>query len=114
MKKFLITIAIVNSLLWFGLSSIAKSDETKITLPSDEYTTAVIGHVIRNFDKMDHDAVMKAELLRIAHTNAIQMLQVLQTHLPAMLDGVITDMKLKADSEYKCSLTPDYKTNECK
>ena len=37
MKKFFALIIILNTLLWFGLSSVAKADEKP---------TAIIGHVI--------------------------------------------------------------------
>ena len=37
MKKFIATVLIINGLIWFGLSSIAKADDKN---------TAIIGHII--------------------------------------------------------------------
>tara|TARA_Y100000004_G_scaffold14022_1_gene14943 strand:+ start:1101 stop:1241 length:141 start_codon:yes stop_codon:yes gene_type:complete len=34
----------------------------------------------------------------------IESISILQSYLPAILDGVATDMRLKADKEYKCRL----------
>jgi hypothetical protein len=32
------------------------------------------------------------------------MISVFQQYLPAILEGALTDMRLKADKEYKCAL----------
>jgi len=111
MRKSLFITFLVFVYIWsFSIFNAVKANDN---LPSKEYIETVVGHVIRNMDKIDHDAVMKAELARLAHLYAIDMLEVVQQHLPNILEGVIVDMKLKADSEYKCSLTPNYKTKEC-
>ena len=41
---------------------------------------------------------------RVAHQFALESISILQKYLPAMLDGVMAEMRLKADKEYKCSL----------
>ena len=82
---------------------------------SNEYTEAVVGHVIQNHDKIDHSALLQAELTKLAHRNSIELINILQDYLPAILDGVAADLRQKSDLEYKCSLQPDnYKNNECK
>mgnify|MGYP001166318326 FL=1 len=82
---------------------------------ANEYTEAVVGHVIQNHDKIDHSALLQAELTRLAHRNSIDLINILQDYLPAILDGVAADLRQKSDLEYKCSLQPDnYKNNECK
>ena len=76
MRKFVITIIVLNSIIWFGLSSLAKADD---------YNTAVIGHVVSETIKgtdMDHQKLLEAELSKMAHTFALQMANVLQQHLP--------------------------------
>lgn len=103
MKKFLATILIINSIIWFGLSSIAKADD---------YTNAVIGHVIsetiKNSD-IDNKAILESELERLGHLYALEMISVIQKHLPYILDSVMTELRLKADHEYKCKLLEDTK-----
>ena len=101
MKKFIMTVLIVNGLLWFGLSSLAKAND---------YNTAVIGHVVSETIKgtdIDHTALLEAEMSKIAHQFAIQMTFVMQKHLPQILEGLAADIRLKADKEYKCSLMED-------
>ena len=95
------TVLIVNGLLWFGLSSLAKAND---------YNTAVIGHVVSETIKgtdIDHTALLEAEMSKIAHQFAIQMAFVMQKHLPQILEGLAADIRLKADKEYKCSLMKD-------
>ena len=82
---------------------------------ANEYTEAVVGHVIQNHDKIDHSALLQAELTKLGHRNSIELINILQDYLPAILDGVAADLRQKSDLEYKCSLQPDnYKNNECK
>ena len=103
MKKFLATILIICRTLGFGLSSIAKADD---------YTNAVIGHVIsetiKNSD-IDNKAILESELERLGHLYALEMISVIQKHLPYILDSVMTELRLKADHEYKCKLLEDTK-----
>ena len=52
MKKFIATVLIINGLIWFGLSSIAKADDKN---------TAIIGHIITQViqnNEMDHAEVL--------------------------------------------------------
>ena len=103
MKKFLATILIICSTLWFGLSSIAKADD---------YTNAVIclviSETIKNSD-IDNKAILESELERLGHLYALEMISVIQKHLPYILDSVMTELRLKADHEYKCKLLEDTK-----
>ena len=105
MKKFVMTILIVNGLIWGLLSNIAKADD---------YNTAVIGHVIQskvNGENVDVNALMSYELEKLAHKYSIEMVSILQAYLPAILDGVMTDLRLQADEKYKCALLKDSKNN---
>ena len=74
---------------------------------ADDKTTAVVGHVISetiNGSEIDIFYIMEKELDAIAHKFMIESISVLQMYLPAILEGVASDMRLKADHEYKCKL----------
>lgn len=95
MRKFLITVIVLNSIIWFGLSSLVKADD---------YNTAVIGHVIsetiKNTD-IDTSYIIEQELEKLAHKFVIDSIYIIQAYLPEILDGVVTDLKLKTDQKYK-------------
>ena len=102
MKKFLATILIVNGLIWFGLSNIAKAND---------YNTAIIGHIIKeNISGNGVDtSVLEAELERLTYNFALEMTSVLEKHLPNILESIASEMRLKADHEYKCKLLENSK-----
>ena len=108
MKKFFALIIILNTLLWFGLSSVAKADEK---------TTAIIGHVITQAiqgNEMDHAEVMGNELASIVHKYSIEMTTVLLQYMPSILDSISAQLRLELDKQYKCSLQDkDYKNKDC-
>jgi hypothetical protein len=107
MKKFFTLIIILNTLLWFGLSSVAKADEK---------TTAIIGHVITQAiqgNDMDHAEVMGNELASIMHKYSIEMTTVLLQYMPSILDSISAQLRQELDKKYKCSLQGDYKNKEC-
>ena len=109
MKKFVLTILIVNGLIWGLLSNIAKADD---------YNKVVIGHVIQskvNGTNVDVNALMTYELERLAHKYSIEMVSILQAYLPAILDGVMSELRLEADKKYKCALLEGTKIeDDCK
>ena len=73
----------------------------------EDYNKAVIGHVIQskvNGTNVDVSKLMEGELEKLAHQFAIESITILQAYLPAILDGVAADLRLKADKEYKCAL----------
>ena len=107
MKKFFTLIIILNTLLWFGLSSVAKADEK---------TTAIIGHVITQAiqgNDMDHAEVMGNELASIVHKYSIEMTTVLLQYMPSILDSISAQLRQELDKKYKCSLQGDYKNKDC-
>ena len=109
MKKFFATIIILNTLLFVGLSSVAKADEK---------TSSIIGHVITQAiqgNDMDHAEVMSNELKALMHQYSIEMTHVLLQHMPNILDSISAQLRLELDKQYKCSLqSEDYKNKECK
>ena len=108
MKKFFALIIILNTLLWFGLSSVAKADDK---------TSAIIGHVITQAiqgNDMDHTEVFTNELNALMHKFSLDMLDIFLQHMPNIIDSVQKELKLEADKRYKCSLQDnDYKNEEC-
>lgn len=112
MKKYLITLAIILATLWFSLTSFMNS------VMANEYDKAVIGHVIQskvNGTNVDVSSLMEQELEKLVHQFALESITILQAYLPVILEGVATDMRLKADKEYKCALLKGSKIeDDCK
>ena len=108
MKKFIATVLIINALIWFGLSSIAKSDDKN---------SAIVGHIITQViqgNDMDHAEVLGNELASIMHKLSIEMTTVLLQNMPNILDSISAQLRLELDKQYKCSLQDDdYKNKEC-
>jgi len=100
--RYLITLAtilgMVMSFLMWGF---------KTANAGEAYNKAVLGHVIQstvNGTNVDVSKLMESEIEKLAHQFAIESISILQNYLPAILDGVAADMRLKADKEYKCAL----------
>ena len=107
MKKFFATIIILNSLLFVGLSSVAKADDK---------TSAIIGHVITQAiqgNDMDHAEVMGNELAALMHKFTIEMTGVVLQNLPNIMDSISAQLRQELDKQYKCSLQGDYKNKDC-
>ena len=108
MKKFFATIIILNTLLFVGLSSVAKADDK---------TSAIIGHVITQAiqgNDMDHAEVFGNELNALMHQLTIDLTSVLLQNMPNILDTISAQLRLELDKQYKCSLQDkDYKNKEC-
>ena len=106
MKKLVITIIVLNTIIWFGLSSFKMS-----FAKADEYNTAVIGHVIKeNISGNGVDmSVLESEMQKLAYQFALQMTDVLEKNLPVILESLAAQLRLNADSKYKCSLLEDTK-----
>ena len=107
MKKFFATIIILNTLLFVGLSSVAKADEK---------TSSIIGHVITQAiqgNDMDHAEVMSNELKALMHQYSIEMTHVLLQYMPSILDSISAELRQELDKKYKCSLQGEYKNKDC-
>jgi hypothetical protein len=102
MKKLILILA----LLWFGLVSFQNS------VKANDYTTAVIGHVIQNHKDIDHSKLLENEMNRLMHTVSIEMVSILQKHLPYIMEGVMTELKLELDKTHKCLLLKDSKIKD--
>ena len=108
MKKFIATVLIINGLIWFGLSSIAKADDKN---------TAIIGHIITQViqnNEMDHAEVLTNEIEKLMHQFSIEMTEIILQNLPNILDSISAQLRQELDKKYKCSLQgEDYKNKEC-
>ena len=108
MKKVIIGATII----YLALTGLMNS------VKADDYNKAVIGHVIQskvNGTNVDVNALMSYELEKLAHKYSIEMVSILQAYLPAILDGVLTELKLEADEKYKCALLEGTKIeDDCK
>ena len=107
MKKFFATIIILNTLLFVGLSSVAKADDK---------TSAIIGHVITQAiqgNEMDHAEILSNELAATMHQLTIDLTTVLLQNMPNILDSISAQLRQELDKKYKCSLQGDYKNKDC-
>ena len=96
MNKFVLNVLVLFSLLLFSFPAHSQS-----------YEEAVGSHILRETISgrdIDKERIMANELKRITHQHTIEVLGVLAEHLPAVLKGLQTELKMKADLEYKCSL----------
>ena len=78
-----------------------------VSVQANDKTTVVVGHVISETIKgtdIDISYIMEKELEAVAHKFMIESISILQAYLPAILEGVASDMRLKADEAYKCEL----------
>lgn len=71
------------------------------------YNEAVLGHIITENIRggIDNEAVLEAEMQRAAYMFAIQSINILESYLPAILDGVKRDMEITVEEKYKQILT---------
>ena len=101
MKKLIF----IGLMIWLGLNAFAKS------VQANDYNTAVIGHIITQKVQGNNvdTSVLEGELQRLMHLYALDMIDVIEQYLPNILEGIAADIRMKADSEYKCSLLKDTK-----
>ena len=78
-----------------------------VSVQANDKTDATIGHIISekiSNNDIDISYIMEKELEDAAHKFLIEATSILQMYLPAILEGVAADLRLKADKEYKCKL----------
>ena len=101
MKKLILIFLLV----WLGLNAFSKS------VSANDYNTAVVAHIIK--EKISGNnvdtSVLEGELQRLMHLYALEMVDVIEKHLPTILESLAADIRLKADSKYKCELLKDTK-----
>ena len=97
MKKLLLGVTII----YLALTSFMNS------VKANDYNTAVIGHVIQNHKDIDHKKLFEAEMTKLMHSISIEMVSILQKHLPYIMEGVMTELKVELDKTHKCLLLKD-------
>ena len=83
---------------------------------ANERTEATVGHVIQskvNGTNVDVSKLFEHEMEKIAHEFALNSISIMQQYLPYLLEQVMADMRMKADTKYKCKLL-EGGTYECK
>ena len=78
-----------------------------VSVQANDKTIATVGHIISekiSNNDIDVSYIMEKELEAVAHQFMIESISILQAYLPAILEGVAADLRLKADHEYKCKL----------
>tara|TARA_Y100000114_G_scaffold58578_1_gene53602 strand:+ start:464 stop:799 length:336 start_codon:yes stop_codon:yes gene_type:complete len=82
---------------------------------ADTRVEATVGHVISETIKgtdIDHSKILEQELSHLGHKFAIEMIGVLQSHLPYIMESVMTELKLELDKTQKCLLLKDSKIKD--
>ena len=104
MKKLILLLAI----LWLGLNAFAKS------VQANDSTHATVAHIISEKIKGNNvdTSVLEAEMSRLAYEMSLEMVSILEDHLPAILESIAQDIRMKSDSAYKCSLLKDTKITD--
>ena len=105
MKKLIVLLAVV----YFTLSAFMNS------VKANDYGKAVVGHVIQttiNGENIDHSKLLEQEMNKLMHSVTIEMVSILQQHLPYIMDGVMTELRLELDKTHKCLLLKDSKIKD--
>ena len=83
---------------------------------ANDYNTATITHIITETIKgtdIDYKDITNSEVQRKVHKINLNTIDSIFGFLPSIFDGFNTQMRLKADKNYKCSIQGDYKNKEC-
>ena len=104
MKKLIFLLAIV----WFGLTAFANS------VKANDSTEALVAHIITQKIQGNNvdTSVLEAEMSKLAYQFSLEMVDVLEKHLPYILEGIAQEIRMKSDSAYKCSLLKDTKIKD--
>ena len=96
MKKLIFLLAIV----WFGLTAFANS------VKANDSTEALVAHIITQKIQGNNvdTSVLEAEMSKLAYQFSLEMVDVLEKHLPNILESIAAELRQKTDSEYKCTL----------
>ena len=93
MKKLILILAV----LWLGLNAFAKS------VSANDYNQAVVAHVIK--EKISGNgvdmSVLEAEMSKLAYQFSLEMTDVIEKHLPSILESIAAELRMKADETYK-------------
>tara|TARA_E500000318_G_C3397866_1_gene148599 strand:- start:104 stop:451 length:348 start_codon:yes stop_codon:yes gene_type:complete len=101
MKKLILILAV----LWLGLSAFANS------VKANDSTQATVAHIITQKIQGNNvdTSVLEAEMSKLAYQFSLEMVDIIEKHLPMILEGLASEIRGNADSAYKCSLLKDTK-----
>ena len=105
MKKLIVLLAVI----YFTLTAFMNS------VKANDYGKAVVGHIIQttvNGENVDHSKLLEQEMNKLMHSVTIEMVSILQQHLPYIMDGVMTELRLELDKTHKCLLLKDSKIKD--
>lgn len=108
MKKLILILAV----LWIGLNAFSNSVKAN-EINKGSYPVAVAGHIIQNHDIIDKQKLMEAEIQKIGAQFALQMITIMSEHMPAIIDGIMAEMRHELNEKNKCLLLKDTKMS-CK
>ena len=57
-------------------------------------------------------SVLENEMQKLAYSFALEMTDVLEKHLPQILESFTQEIRMNADTKYKCSLLKDSKIKD--
>ena len=100
---------LILAVLWFGLNAFAKSVQA-----NENGTEALVAHIITQKIQGNNvdTSVLEAEMSKLAYQFSLEMVDVLEKHLPNILESIAQDIRMKSDSAYKCSLLKDTKIKD--
>ena len=70
-------------------------------------TQAIVGHIItetiRGTD-IDSMAILEQELKILMHKSTLDMIKLIESRLPDILEGIAAELRLQSDEKIKCEL----------
>jgi len=106
-----VALIIILWMMWTFMSTGLKlANANAGEVKSSEYNKAVIAHVIKekiSGNGVDHTAIMEQEMKVLMYAVSLEMANIVEKHLPYILESLANEIRLKADTEYKCSLIKD-------
>ncbi len=80
----------------------------------NDYPVAVAGHVITNHELIDKQKLMEAEINKIGAQFALEMISIMQKHMPSIIDGLMAEMRNEIAQKQKCEYLKNDTSLECK
>ena len=74
---------------------------------AENKTQAIIGHVITETVKgtdIDKMAILEQELKILMHKSTLDMIKLIESRLPDILEGIAAELRLQSDEKLKCEL----------
>ena len=98
-KNFLILFLVFTYIWSWSIFNAVNDAENK--------TKAIIGHVITETVKgteIDSMAILEQELKILMHKSTLDMIKLIESRLPDILEGIAAELRLQSDEKIKCEL----------